>query len=95
MMKAGERDARVKDWSFCPHPPAKGSGKRGERCWRGEARARAYLHASAHTRTACPAGRRHRAEKAVPQRGGNGSTCSMVSVCKGRCNQRSLKLHNC
>lgn len=69
MITAGEKNERVQDWIFCPHPPAKGSGKRRERCWRDGARARAYLHARAHTRTTHPAGRGHRAEKVVPQSG--------------------------
>lgn len=69
MIKAGERDERIKDWIFCPHPPEKGLGKRRERCWRDETRARAYLHASVHTCTTRPAGRRHRAEKVIPQSG--------------------------
>lgn len=69
MIKAGERDERIKDWIFCPHPPKKGLGERRERCWRDETRARAYLHASVHTCTTRPAGRRHRAEKVIPQSG--------------------------
>lgn len=31
MITAGERDERVKDWIFGPHPAAKGLGRRRER----------------------------------------------------------------
>lgn len=95
MITAGERDERVEDWSSGPHPPEKGWG-RGEREGRARrAQARALARPCACT-YATPGGAETRGREGnTSEWDGNGSTCSMVSICKGRCNQRSLKLHNC
>lgn len=97
MIKAGESDERLKDWILFAPTLRKGVQKRGERdvdaMSPGPVRT---CMPSAHTCTDTPGRAETRGREGnTSEWDGNESTCSMVSICKGRCNQRSLKLHNC
>lgn len=90
------RDERLKGWILLPPPPRKGVEKEeGETLTRwDQGPCVLACPVCTHVRTRL-AGETRGRKGNTSEWGGNGSTCSVVSICKGRCNQRSLKLHNC